>query len=126
MRVRRPGAVLQGVYSVALVTTQPLVSGPPAHSEVAAQIAEAGLVLQIGGDELPTFGHPVGPGPGHRAILLRSRRMPARCYPCSRSELLPVCPVRTVRIYLTAFAHCTDTRRRMRCTCMRQAAWDVR
>src|SRR5262245_27390160 len=36
--------------------------------------------------------------PWHGAPLLRS--LPSRCYPCARSDLLPMCPVRTVAFSL--------------------------
>src|SRR5215471_14862024 len=104
MRLRSPRTLLQASRSLRFISTDPFVAGLPADPEVVAQIAEVRVVLQICGDELHPFGHPVGPRPRHRVVLLGPPMMLASCNPCPRSELLPVCPVWTRRFYLTEFA----------------------
>src|SRR5436190_6228599 len=59
--------------AIGLITTDPLVSRLPTDPEVAAEIRETDLVLQISGNELQAFGHLIRPGPGHRTVLLDRR-----------------------------------------------------
>src|ERR1043165_3946986 len=59
----------------------PLVACLPANAEVMAKIREAVLAAQIGNHELQPFRHLIRPCPGHRATFLRSRIVPAGCYP---------------------------------------------
>jgi len=86
MRVRRSRAFLQSGRSFGFVSTHPLVPGLPADPVVEAQIAEAGPVLQIRSNELQTFGHPIGPRPRHRVVLLGPSIMLRSCNPCPRSK----------------------------------------
>ncbi len=95
---RLRGAVLisKAVEAALLEAAEPLVAGLAADVEASAELGHGVEALLMGEDEAGAFGHGAGLYPGHSASGLVMDYAGERiCYPCCRSEVLPMYPVRT-------------------------------
>src|SRR5215216_5888676 len=93
---RCAAVVVQPVQTVLPVALNPFIGGFAANAKACGQLADTVQAAQILGNELVSFFHGFSLVPRHGAPP-SSSTMPTlhTCYPCSRSDLLPIHPACT-------------------------------
>src|SRR5207244_7165643 len=89
---RRARPILQPGSAVGIVARQPLVSNTAADAAAGRQLGDGVEPAEVGLDESHPFVHRTGLLPWHDTPSLHV----GKCYPCSRSVLLPMFPLCTV------------------------------
>src|SRR5271170_5553353 len=93
MMPRRSRAIEQTHSTFLLETRQPFVANPTAYPEPPANPRKRFLLLAHRHHKFHPLFHGTGLLPSHRQVLLADQ---LTCYPCRRSILLPIYPVRTL------------------------------
>ena len=94
----RTGTVAESCGTVFPVTVYPLASGTSAHAKMSAHLAKRTLPLKVCHYKLHSFVQHTGILPGHSSPPQKKMNVPHyNWYPCARSVLVTMCPVRTQR-----------------------------
>lgn len=121
--VRRATPVLQPAAAVRIVARQPLIADAATHAVAGTQLAHGEAIAHGVAHELQSFVHRNSLLPGHRRTSLKSvSSCRLECYPCCRTDLLPMYPGCTrTRLKAVAMLECEGPRRSSRALWNRRA-----